>query len=340
MARLFFDGFESGTANLWDYLHLPNGLNGDSEITGTYSLQRGSTVYKDFEEVDIYDLYVGFWIKFGSATGQIYIEPCILGSNEELFENGRVELLGTYNSLSGEGSITFSIYTNSLIREVYTIEQILYPTNNVQVRMKSNQDDSVLVQIKLNGEQVLNETISGSSKVNAGSGEYISRLQLRTTNSSYYTFIDDVVMENADWPGPSKIYGLAPNAAGSSTVWQPSSGDNYECVNSIPPSQNSYVTTPDALDLDLYSIGNLPSGITTIKGVQVFGMAKTPGPPSLEYLQLAIRTGSSNFYSSSKRLYYNYRTFLKAWETNPNTGNSWTSSEVNDLQAGMRLVSS
>lgn len=335
MARIFYDGFDHGSMKLWD--DYSGALFAGSAITGPYSLQSGCSVHKDISETDIYDIYFGFWLLHtSSCSGYFSIYPTI-GSG--VFPNG-------FKITVYASGIQFAIYSQT---GGYTITygsfMLEYNENNVQIRFKNNQDSSVLVQIKLNGELIVNETITNYGYPlyycpSATTGRYFDGFEVVIPAASSGYYLDDIVADDADWPGPSRIYTLAPSGVGNSTMWQASSGDNYACVDDIPENTADYVMADDALDLDLYTLENLPVDVVTVKGVQVFALAKTPGSPAYEYLQLALRTGSANYFSSSKNLYYTYRMLFYFWDSNPQTGIEWTVSQINALEAGIRLVTS
>jgi hypothetical protein len=339
MARIFFDGFDHGSMKLWD--GYSGTLDNTSKVTGVYSLPYNCYCYKNTSRTDIYDVYFGLWFKVPLSVASSYFSVYPAFEQYSVFPNG-------FRISVSSSKIYFYVYSDP---GGYTLNlgsaDLSYSENNLQIRFKNNQSSpaTVLVQIKFNGALVVNETVSDYGYPlyycpSAVAGNYFTRFYIVGETSNTGIYLDDIVIDDADWPGPSKIYTLAPNGAGNSTMWQPSAGSNYACVDDIPENTSDYVMADDALDLDLYALENLPAEVSSVKGVQVLALAKTPGSPAYEYLQLALRTNSVNYFSSSKILYYAYNLLMNFWDSNPNTGSEWTVSQVNALEAGVRLVSS
>lgn len=125
------------------------------------------------------------------------------------------------------------------------------------------------------------------------------------------------------------------SAAGSTSEWTWSGGGNYTNWQSADDdttyagitSQNKVQTV--ALD-DTSLFG-------TINSVTVYTSARqTTGN---EYLQLAVRTGGTNYFSSSTGVVATtYTQYSNTWTTDPSDTFSWTWSDINALEAGVKSV--
>jgi hypothetical protein len=68
-------------------------------------------------------------------------------------------------------------------------------------------------------------------------------------------YIDDTTGEVAAANPPQyRYYLLTPNGAGNYTQWTPSAGNNYQCVDEVPPSGSDFVQAITADKLDSYQM--------------------------------------------------------------------------------------
>jgi hypothetical protein len=147
-----------------------------------------------------------------------------------------------------------------------------------------------------------------------------------------------VVIDNAAWPGNTKIQAIVPAAAGNSTQWAPSAGANYQCVDEKPPSEADFLSTNTTGHLDQFVAGDLTGSIENVKCVQVQALAKAEGVPTPTNLQLSVRTGGSDFLSGDKAIPVASGQLYEIWEANPDTVAPWEISEVNAMQIGVKAV--
>ena len=146
------------------------------------------------------------------------------------------------------------------------------------------------------------------------------------------------MIDNAAWPGNTKIQAIKPAGAGNSTQWTPSAGDNYACVDEVPPSESDFVSTNTIGHLDLYAAGDLVGTIGSVKCVQLQALAKAEGSPSPHNLQLAVRTNGADYFSGDKAVPSSSTQLSNLWEANPATAAPWQEAEVNAMEIGMKAV--
>jgi len=150
---------------------------------------------------------------------------------------------------------------------------------------------------------------------------------------------DDAILTVDDWPGNVRIQGGVPNEAGSSTEWDPSTGNNFECVNEVPPSDTDFNSTNVSDELDMYGMTPLVETypIESILGIQLSARAKLEGTATPKDLQLAILSGATYDYSSNKQVEDDtYKWPSQVWSLNPATGKPFTPAEINSLQIGIK----
>jgi len=160
-------------------------------------------------------------------------------------------------------------------------------------------------------------------------------------DGTYYSscWFDNAVIDNAAWPGDTRIQAIRPSAPGALTEWDPSAGANWDCIDEIPYSDTDYVSTNVTGKTDLYEATDLVGSIHSVKCVQVAARSIKEGSPTPQNLQLACRSGGANYFGENVPVpAVNPKPLTKLWETNPATGQPWTKDEVNSVQIGMKAV--
>ncbi len=139
---------------------------------------------------------------------------------------------------------------------------------------------------------------------------------------------------------------LAPNANGGTVQWSRAGcSSNFDCVDESPSDGNStYVYSSTLGQVDLYELANLPGGTGPILSVTITALVRVPphlvcrqeyGEPCWADLRLRVNGYEGTVQPLSESM--SYRTISQTWTTNPATGQAWTETEVNGLQAGFKL---
>lgn len=88
-------------------------------------------------------------------------------------------------------------------------------------------------------------------------------------------YFDDIIVNDTtgssfnSWPMGVKIHKVAlPTQNGNYHAWTPSAGDNFQCIDEVPPSMTDFLTGSVG-DKDSYAFGDAPGGLTGIAGVVV-----------------------------------------------------------------------
>ena len=327
MARVFIDGFESGKTDLWDLVVGAWIVTGIAGMDGTYCLSCDS--FGDY-----------YAHKYVPAAPEYYLAFRYRGSNASYassmcyFFNGATQLArvrrnpatglieirrGTgYGTLLATGTIAVNVGTPILIEVHYKP----HDTAGVfQVRVGG------VLDINFNGDTTDGATAIDGIRVGGDGGYYSS------------CWFDNVVLDNAAWPGDTLIQAIRPTAPGALTEWDPSAGANWDCVEEIPYSDTDYVSTNVTGKTDLYEVTDLVGSIHSVKCVQVAARSIKEGSPTPQNLQLACRSGGANYFGENVPVpAVNPKPLTKLWETNPATGQPWTKDEVNSVQIGMKAV--
>jgi hypothetical protein len=124
---------------------------------------------------------------------------------------------------------------------------------------------------------------------------------------------------------------ISPTGAGSNSAWAGTFVDVDEAVHSdadaISSDTNGQVST--------FTFDDPTVGDFLIKAVVVAARCKkgASGPANL---QLAVRTNSTDFFSSSKAQDVGYGATINVWDTNPDTLTAWAAGELEEF--GVKAV--
>jgi hypothetical protein len=96
-----------------------------------------------------------------------------------------------------------------------------------------------------------------------------------------------------------------------------------------------FLASTAAGEASTFSLSALPSGSEGVKAVAVAARASRDlsVPQSLE---LALRTGGADHFSSPVALETAYAPARAVWESNPGTASQWSRADVDALEAGVR----
>lgn len=131
---------------------------------------------------------------------------------------------------------------------------------------------------------------------------------------------------------------LRPNAAGTTMGWNAEGGDYTRVDEASSDGDTTRLYTPTNNAVATFNLDASGLSGVAITAVKVYINTRGLDPIS-NSVQLAIRTGGTDYFSSTKT--YNntsYHLESATWTINPNTGVSWTISDVDALEAGMKRI--
>lgn len=152
-------------------------------------------------------------------------------------------------------------------------------------------------------------------------------------------FIDDYyVVSGATKLGEQRVVTVRPSADTAQKDFTADSGtDNYARVNESPvDGDTSYVTANTADAEDLYALDDLSVSPDSIAAVQVVAIARKDDA-AFRGISTIIH-GSTDTVGTPKGLSTSYGAIVDLYEENPETSSAWTESDVNGLEAGIKLV--
>lgn len=321
MARVFIDGFESGKMDLWDIISGPPSMPMSIEGMYGYACFINSFQYCKKNLPAAAEYYFAFKYRPYDGLGDTWQVKFYNGSTV-LGVLARNEPDNVFKAFAGDSVTLLATGTLLVPRNV---------TVFVEVRYKPDSAAGVF-QVKINN--VLDINFFGNSGITAN----IDNVQFGCDIWGQFYF-DDFVVDSAAWPGNSKIVGVVPTGAGSSTQWTPSAGANYACVDELPAVDTDFVSVNAVNQIDIYAAGTLLAPVEAVKCVQVQARCLKEGNPTPLNIQLVCRTYLVDYPDNvSKAVPIAARSFSSLWETNPNTLAAWTKIEVDDMEIGVKSV--
>lgn len=320
MAIIFSDGFDSnnpyysGKYDTYDGTipTTPTGRTGNAaQYRLGYATKNLSTNYST--------LVIGFAYKVVNLGDTKTILKLIDGSTNQVYlatnSSNQIEVRQGNDTLLGTSTSTIS------------------DTNWTYIELKVVINNSGSFDLRINGYS----ESSGSTDTQNTANSYANKVALGN-DSSFNDLFDDYYIDSTEFLGTVKIYTINPSAD-SSVAWTPNTGSNYQCVSDSPyqDGDTTYVSATNINIKDLYDLENLNLSSGVIKGiVHNFTGKKTDLNPT--NIQPIIKTNGSEYTATSQSMTTSYLNYQAVWETNPNTGLSWTYNEIDSLIAGMQTA--
>jgi hypothetical protein len=336
MARLFADGFEGGFLNMdtWWVGGYTNptspGASTTHKFSGNYSLVVGSyqTAGHVFSPVSTLYFAFKFYMTNNPNPQKLPGFDCI----------GRNQLWGAITS------------------GIYYFYRRNYPANtDTLLAQSSKQTLGQDVWHKLHGKIVISDTV-GEVKIYINDVLEIdfdgNTLGDQSTIDNFYFYInsmtawsmwyDDVVLDDSDWIGDTRIQGIVPDGVGSANELTPSTVvDNWTCVDEVPPSETDYVGTVNATTKkDLYTASDIVGPIGDIVSVSLYSRVARWGDTGIvKKMRHVIKTDGEEFRGTDVDIPSNAVTVSKydLWQENPDTVAPWEEAEVNALEIGVEV---
>lgn len=201
------------------------------------------------------------------------------------------------------------------------------------------------VDVRVNGVSVI--SLTGQNTRNGGTG-VVDSVQLGTdivtsnsgTNSwraNDFYITDATGTDNTGFLGDVRIETLFPSANGTTNQWTASTGSNYTCVDETAPnSDTDYVSTRAVGNVDQYAFQDLTATTGTVLGVAVntFDRKEDGGARTHAHVIYSGTLASGTAFSPSTT-YMNHQTVFER----RTDGAVWTISDVNGLEAGIKISS-
>lgn len=333
MSRLFMTGLEAGHTDVFDAIKSGAVISTTQARTGTYSLSVPSSAD-------------GAIIRLPSVvTDGLYVQVALYPTGAEISGG----IVGFYDNagdvichVASDGSGEVSAYrgNNSYLLQSAIGALINDQWNLIEVyHLPRNSDGRCIVRV--NGNVIIDYT--GDTTLG---NENVAAVGFGATYSIHVTlgYYDDIIINdtagsvNNSWPGGAAIYALIPNGAGTTTELEPSAGANYQCVDDVPPDDDtSYVESDVADELDTYAL-SAPVAETGVIGAimwQARARANNPGNTSVAPV---LRVNGTNYAGSDKGVGQTYINKRQVYETNPADDAAWEAADLAALEAGVKVT--
>lgn len=336
MALYFIDGFDHyATADIikkWSEVQTANGasISIDTAIknTGTSSMR----IYSNYRDKyysrllknlgsNLSTIAAGFWFRLGSAYYGKFFEfrdgsaaQVVVGCNSAgniLVYNGST-LIATSDDA---GLITVG-------EPVYLAVKVVFHSTAGSVEVK----------------------VDGVTKISLSGIDTIATANAYANIICFYCYygvglfhIDDLYVAD-DFQGTCVVDTILPDGAGDSTVWTPSAGSNYQCVDESPMSNTDYVSSTNPGDIDNYSFGNINiASPVSVKGVQI-GVYAHKDEEGSRKIATIIKPSTTNIAGDAQEISTSNAGYLQVYALNHATSAAWSESEVNSCKFGVKLV--
>lgn len=186
--------------------------------------------------------------------------------------------------------------------------------------------------------------VTGADTRNGGNAS-ADTIQLCSTTNNQYLHIDDFYIANLDAPMPAgnfygnlKIEHLGVSGAGATTEWTPLTGSNYQNVDENPPnSDTDYNYSSTVNEVDTYTMEDASASTGSIRGVQLTYCARKDASMARETAPV-LRSGGTDYVGGTDTLTTSYVYYSEEYDQDPATAADWTFSDVNALEAGVKVI--
>lgn len=325
MARIFMDGFETGNAYLWDGSAVAALSTVPAGMSGAYCLYCNNFMPLRTLVSSNSELYFAFKYCVDNPTYALEIMTFKDSAGTYIASLTRSAATGLLVAVRGSGGgTTLETGANTIPYNV---------TFLIEIRYKPLNSGGVFT-VKVNGVQDINYSGDTTNGL-----ENIKTIGIGGVSNSVYAKFDDVIVDDANWIGNTKIQAIVPTGAGATTGWTPSTGANYAAVDEIPAVNTDYVKTSSE-QIDTYAMGNLTGSIASIKSVAVQTRNWREGNGLYDRGQHIVRPASTDRLAASKTSIFpiTATSFQSIWELNPEDSAAWEEADVNGMEAGIKAV--
>lgn len=348
---LFIDGFDHyATADIgkkWP------AVNGTPEISSAVARNGGQALLTnaagDYAGISLGGEYAT--VVFGFA---LYYPALPTGSSFaymlSLYNNGNSHIGFQFNgsgSLEVWANTNTTAYTTNIGGTSTSFRTLLATTpiiptasfTYVEVRVYIHATAGEL-EIRFNGETVVNLTGINTKHPNSGMTPEVDAFYIGGSGNVSFYYDDlyirgDTVLTAGGFLGDVKVVTVAPQANGTYAQLTPTgAASNFEAVDdATPDGDTTYVagqSGKDSYDLAPLNI----TGIIHAAQWNVLAKKSDAGERSLKHF---TKSGATEQAGSLKALSTEYRYQSKVYETDPNTGASWTVADLDAAEFGQEI---
>lgn len=235
--------------------------------------------------------------------------------------------------------ITLYITQTGVLNVYRSTNTLLYQYSNVvnfgawnvfEFKLTVNDSTGALT-IKLNGGTIVEAT---NIDTRNGANAQTDNITISADASSAgYIYADDIVVDNAAFPGLGGIVVLSPTGNGTYTSWT----NDYTYVDDNPPDDDtSYIYTDATVTgtKENFTCDDLPTGFASVPRIGLVTKAKLDGAGAGN-IKNTLRSGGSDYEGSSVALSTSYTWAKSYWDTDPADAGAWSKTKVDALEVGV-----
>lgn len=176
--------------------------------------------------------------------------------------------------------------------------------------------------------------------------------QSGTLNHGGFDGIDQMILTGGSANGPTQFFFSEICCDTSSTVGRRIRYDRLNTnsatntgwtggvtnINEIPTTDTSPLTAASANLVSTFYESGLNLGTDVILARGVSARMRTESDVGPQNIQMAIRSGSANFFSASIAADAGYQASFNSWTTDPNTSANWTDSAAASAESGVKSI--
>jgi len=344
MARLFMTGWETGSVDVMTLVGTPD-LVTSNQRTGAYALR----IDADSE---------GAYINLGQTVTELYARVAFRPSQAATSSNPN-GILTLVNS-SNYNMLFLAFAPNTTVLALYRVADYggvnflatgstlqLNTWYTIEIHATQPADSGGVFQVRLNG--VLDINFTGDTMgyfppadyrvVTIGMPSGMQGVSVGV-NCAAKGLYDDFAVNNTSgsvnnsWCGPGGIEALKPTGAGTTTGLTASTGNNWDCVDEVPPSDSDYVYGATVDNYDTYALSNTThSGSVPAVCVWTRAALSEAGSGAVAPVW---RIGSTDYTGDDKNLDVSYVYSSQIYEQSP-SGVSWTTSILDAAELGPKV---
>lgn len=343
MALIFCDGgdidFDDNNKGIWDSVY----------VGGQQTLKWNDTTQKrsGSGSINFYGRYGGLYLRKNvSANATLYGHLAVyFPQTPEGYYDTAQRLFAVYNGTTQHLSVSIDNSSGFLkvrrgnwsgtVIATGTTAIIASQWYSIEWRMTIDDTNGVVI-IKING--VTDIDLSNADTRNGGDAVIdIFELNLGTAKNTVDIYVDDIALDNANFPGRVAVYPLTVSSDGYYESWTLSSGtDTYALLDENPPSMTDYISSDVSNAKSSCGISHsVPSG-ATILGIQVNSMAQLDGAGSTQFRHFT-RLASTDNSGGAKSPDVTAVGFNDMFAEKPG-GGSWSYSDLSSVEIGVEIV--
>lgn len=335
MSLLFIDSFDDRSSNLSGKYDASSGTptaGGGGRTGNALSKPNAASFYLEKNVPTGATFIVGFAIKVATLAVVTTLIEFMDGATTQIFVRQNAD-----NSLSvvnGSGTVLGSSTTaQHLTTASFTYLEFKATINNTTGSYELRADGATWI------------SGSGANTRNSANNQATSvRMRWSDTTANVCNYDDYYICNSAgsvnnDFLGAIKIECKFPSGAGTTTQLTPTgAASNWDCVNDTTPNDDTdYVASATVGQEDTYALQDMTATVGTVVGVQ-YGLRARKDDAAVRQIAPVRRHAGTDYVGSTVTLTNSYANYYQLDETNPGTSAPYTISDINNLEAGVRII--